>query len=107
MGFRYRIDVRPERDLSIKADIVFTQQRVAVFVDGCFWHGCPEHYRVPSTNSSYWGPKIEKNAARDRHAVAALTSRGWLVLRYWEHERPIEVARAIAQCVLTQKSPSR
>lgn len=67
-------------------DIVFEEQKVAVFFDSCFWHGCPKHLRKPSSNQAYWRPKIENNMRRDRRRRAALRRAGWSVLRVWEHD---------------------
>lgn len=72
--------------LAGKPDFVFSTQRVAVFVDGCFWHGCPTCKRVPSSNVDYWGRKIERNQTRDAAVDANLKESGWIVLRVWEHE---------------------
>lgn len=69
-----------------KPDFVFRRHRLAVFVDGCFWHGCPCHCRMPSSNQAYWAPKLAKNKARDKVVTAALRKRGWRVLRIWEHD---------------------
>ena len=69
-----------------RADIVFPRRRLVVFVDGCFWHGCPEHCRVPTRNRTYWQAKLERNMTRDARVGAALTAAGWRVLRVWEHE---------------------
>ncbi|MDC9003262.1 very short patch repair endonuclease [Mycobacterium marinum] len=87
LGYRFRKDhpVRVDGKL-VRPDIVFTKRRVAVFVDGCFWHSCPEHGRKPQVNGGYWSPKLEGNAVRDRVQTAALKSAGWTVLRFWEHE---------------------
>jgi DNA mismatch endonuclease (patch repair protein) len=86
-GYRFR------KDLSIytsshrvRPDVVFTARKVAVFVDGCFWHCCPEHGRQPSVNSQYWSPKLQRNVERDRLADTALGADGWTVVRIWEHE---------------------
>lgn len=99
-GLRYRVDVAPlESDRRRKADIVFTRLKIAVFVDGCFWHGCPAHFAVPRANADYWAPKIARNRERDRQTVARLDAAGWLALRYWEHEEPATVANAIARAV--------
>lgn len=76
-------------------DAVFRRARVALFIDGCFWHRCPEHGTRPSANSSYWGPKLDRNVARDRDTDAQLIAMGWLVVRAWEHEDPIEIADRI------------
>lgn len=73
-------------------DIVFSRSRLAVYIDGCFWHRCPEHGTEPRSNTAYWGPKLDRNVARDRDTEAQLHDRGWNVLRAWEHEDPIAVA---------------
>lgn len=72
--------------LRVRPDIVFPCRRVAVFVDGCFWHRCPAHRTVPVSNADYWAPKLQRNADRDRRVDAALSSDGWVVIRLWEHE---------------------
>lgn len=87
-GYRYRVNHRPLPGLRRTADIVFPRKRVAVFVDGCFWHGCPEHHVPSKTNSTYWSVKIENNVRRDRETDAALREADWTVLRYWSHEPP-------------------
>lgn len=69
----------------IRPDIAFTRYRLAVFLDGCFWHGCPEHGRPPKSNNSYWEPKLAKNARRDVEQTRILTEAGWIVIRVWEH----------------------
>ncbi|MFF5366515.1 very short patch repair endonuclease [Streptomyces sp. NPDC013187] len=95
-GKRYRVDLRLQLEgARPRPDIVFTRARVAVFVDGCFWHCCPEHGRQPGVNGGYWGPKLERNVARDRAADAALAAAGWTVVRVWEHEAPDEAAARI------------
>lgn len=96
-GLRFRVDyrVRVEGLRSARPDIAFTRPRLAVFIDGCFWHGCPEHKGEPRTNVHYWGPKIEGNRTRDAQQAAALESDGWTVLRFWEHEPPEQVGRTI------------
>jgi DNA mismatch endonuclease (patch repair protein) len=95
-GKRYRVDVRVELDgARPRPDIVFSRARVAVFVDGCFWHCCPDHGRQPRTNGGYWGPKLERNVARDRAADEALSAAGWTVVRIWEHEAPEKAAERI------------
>ncbi|HEU5376055.1 MAG TPA: very short patch repair endonuclease [Ktedonobacteraceae bacterium] len=91
------------RELPGTPDIVFMEVKVAVFVDSCFWHGCPKHLRRPKSNETYWQPKIEKNIKRDQKTRAALRRRGWSVLRIWEHDlkypaKAVEkVRRAIAR----------
>lgn len=80
-GFRYRVDVSPEKGLRRKADIVFRSARVAVFVDGCFWHKCPEHGSAPKANAAWWRDKLNANVWRDRDTDARLTEAGWTVVR--------------------------
>jgi DNA mismatch endonuclease (patch repair protein) len=99
-GFRYRVALRPEPSLRRRADIVFTRQRIAVFIDGCFWHGCPEHGRTTFRhNTDYWPDKISTNRARDADTTQTLESLGWQVLRFWEHESAETVATTIAAAV--------
>jgi len=98
-GLRYRVDYPPVAGLRRRADIVFTRARVAVFIDGCFWHGCPIHATSPKRNSDYWGPKLAANVVRDSDTNQRLEAEGWTVLRFWEHESPTEVATAIARAV--------
>lgn len=87
-GLRFRKDFRiaTEEGASARADIVFPRRRVAIFVDGCFWHGCPDHCRVPTNNREYWAAKIARNRLRDQSVSAMLERAGWHVLRIWEHE---------------------
>lgn len=102
MGLRYRVSVRPVPKLRRTADIVFTRTRIAVFIDGCFWHGCPEHYQAPVRNGDFWLAKRERNRERDAETDAALIEAGWTPLRFWEHEvraDPSAVAAAIAEAV--------
>ena len=96
-GLRFRVD-HLVRLPSHKArpDIAFTRSRLAVFVDGCFWHGCPDHGTSPKTNVAYWTPKLEANRERDRRNDAALLAAGWRVVRVWEHEDPEAAASRIA-----------
>ena len=91
-GYRFRKDMRVDTsELRVRPDIVFTRLRVAVFVDGCFWHVCPLHGREPTRNEWYWTPKLRRNVERDRQSDAALGAAGWSVVRVWEHE-PLEEA---------------
>lgn len=95
-GFRYRVGTAPEPGLRRKADIVFTKVRLAVFIDGCFWHGCPEHgQRDFQQNTDYWPAKIASNIARDADTTDKLQSAGWTVLRFWEHEDDTAIADQI------------
>ncbi|MCR6712901.1 MAG: very short patch repair endonuclease [Demequina sp.] len=102
-GLRYRVAQRPDPALRRTADIVFRPVKVAVFIDGCFWHGCPTHYTSPATHSDYWSPKILRTQQRDRETDARLRSAGWLVLRFWEHEDADQVALSIESAVTTRR----
>lgn len=103
LGLRYRVNTRPEPTLRRTADIVFRPSRVAVFVDGCFWHSCPVHGTRPSTHSAFWHDKLERTLERDRETTGALEQAGWLVLRFWEHEDPEEVALRVKDVVLSRR----
>ncbi|MFN0088762.1 MAG: very short patch repair endonuclease, partial [Acidimicrobiales bacterium] len=95
-GLRFRVARRLELSgFKVAPDIVFGPARVAVFIDGCFWHRCPEHGSVPVKNREYWLPKLERNEARDRRADRALAEAGWAVVRVWEHTSPDEAAARI------------
>ncbi|EGD53291.1 very short patch repair endonuclease [Gordonia neofelifaecis] len=85
-GLRYFVDRAPIKGVRRRADVVFPRKKIAVFVDGCFWHGCPEHFTVAKTNAEYWAAKVEANRARDRDTDRLLIDAGWTVLRVWEHE---------------------
>jgi len=103
MGLRFRKNARPLAGLRCTADVVFPRERVAVFIDGCFWHGCPEHGRVPRTNNAYWREKLARNAQRDERNQRALGEAGWTVLRYWEHQASEEVAMAVHDEVVRRR----
>jgi DNA mismatch endonuclease (patch repair protein) len=103
LGLRYRVDAKPIPCFRRKADVVFRQPRIAVFVDGCFWHGCPTHFEVPHANDSWWALKIERNRARDRDTTAVLEQSGWTVLRFWEHEDLKQAARLVAELIYGRK----
>ena len=99
-GLRFRKDYRIDlSDRRVRVDIVFTTAKVAVFVDGCFWHGCPDHGNQPKVNSDYWGPKLKRNVERDREIDLSLEAAGWRVVRVWEHEAVEAVARRLAELV--------
>jgi DNA mismatch endonuclease (patch repair protein) len=97
LGLRYRVDhpVRPDEGLPVRPDICFTRFRVAIFVDGCFWHGCPEHGRLPAGNRGYWEAKLTRNRARDARDTRRLEAAGWRVLRVWEHVDAGDAAAAV------------
>jgi DNA mismatch endonuclease (patch repair protein) len=105
-GMRFRIHRRPLPKLRREADIVFTRSRVAIFVDGCFWHGCPQHGSWPRANAEWWRAKIENNRARDRDTDTRLTAEGWISLRVWSHETPEEAANRIATVVAERRRPT-
>ena len=102
LGYRYRKDYRLDLDSGrrVRPDIAFTARKVAVFVDGCFWHACPEHGSKPRANEWYWGPKLIKNVERDRVNDAALILAGWTVVRLWEHV-PLDEAVTTVVTALT------
>lgn len=85
-GLRFRVDYAPIAGVPCRADIVFPRARVAVFVDGCFWHACPEHGNLPRANEEWWRAKLDVNVARDRRTDETLSAKGWHVIRIWEHE---------------------
>ncbi len=99
-GLRYRVDYKVGAGRSApRPDIAFTRQRVAVFIDGCFWHRCPEHSTLPKENRDFWEVKLARNVERDRENDAALDALGWRVLRFWEHASPADVVAMIAVVV--------
>lgn len=106
-GFRYRVQYpvpgMPRRSI----DVAFTRARVAVFVDGCFWHGCPEHGQTPKANNVWWLAKLRKNRERDAGTDACLEAQGWLVLRFWEHTPPPEAREQIARAVNLRLAQAR
>jgi DNA mismatch endonuclease (patch repair protein) len=92
-GLRYRRDLYwTDGTVRTWIDFAFTRRRLAIYVDGCLWHGCLDHCRPPRTNAAYWSAKLERNVARDRRADAALRAAGWTVVRVYEHEPPARVA---------------
>jgi DNA mismatch endonuclease (patch repair protein) len=107
MGLRFRVNRRPMASLPRTADIVLRSRRVAVFVDGCYWHGCPEHGTLPKANAAWWQTKIEANRARDRDTDERLRAAGWTVIRVWEHEDANSAAQRVLRAaqVLIQRLP--
>ena len=104
-GYRYRKDFRLDLPLRrVRPDIAFTSRKVAVFVDGCFWHACPDHGSKPKNNDWYWSPKLARNVERDRAADEALTQAGWTVVRLWEH---VPLTEAIDTVVAAVGRPRR
>lgn len=104
LGLRYRLHARPIRGVRRTADIVFGPARVAVFVDGCFWHGCPEHGAFPKSNAAFWRAKIVGNVKRDRDTRRRLAEGGWLAIQVWEHDDPVEAACTIASLVRERRT---
>lgn len=98
-GYRYRVDRAPLAGLRRRADLVFPRAKVAVFVDGCFWHRCPHHATVPASNTDWWEAKLNANVARDRDTDRRLDDAGWAVVRVWEHEDPEHAADRVAAAV--------
>ncbi|MEJ2856623.1 MULTISPECIES: very short patch repair endonuclease [unclassified Saccharothrix] len=103
LGLRYRVHQRPIKAVRREADVVFGPAKVAVFVDGCFWHGCPDHGTWPKRNSDFWRTKIETNQARDANTDHLLAEAGWLAVRVWEHEDPTTAATRIHTAVDTRR----
>lgn len=99
-GLRYQIDIRPIENLNRRADIVFRSAKVAVFVDGCFWHGCPIHGTQAKANAEFWKHKIKRNHERDAETDQLLKKAGWKVVRVWEHENPEKASTKIQKIIL-------
>ncbi|MGW0833510.1 very short patch repair endonuclease [Streptomyces prunicolor] len=109
-GLRYRVEYPVPGMARRRIDVAFTRTRVAVLIDGCFWHGCPEHATRPKANAEWWREKLDRNMARDRETTEHLIARGWTVLRFWEHESPDTVAARVAATVeqqLTERTRGR
>lgn len=101
-GHRFRKDLLVRTPtVRTHVDVAFTRRRLAVFIDGCFWHACPDHGTSPRSNTTYWGPKLAGNVLRDRRVVAALEADGWTVLRIWEHEPPTAATDRIEAALRT------
>ncbi|WP_419197706.1 very short patch repair endonuclease [Microbispora hainanensis] len=103
LGLRYRVSARPLPNLRRTADMVFRGAKVAVFVDGCFWHGCPQHHTMAVSNRTYWANKVKRNVDRDSETDALLLEAGWLPMRFWEHEDPVLAAQEIAAAVRARR----
>ncbi|MDP8928442.1 MAG: very short patch repair endonuclease [Actinomycetota bacterium] len=98
-GLRFRVAARPFPEVRRTADLVFSRSRVAVFLDGCFWHGCPQHYSAPVAHCAYWAEKVRRNRDRDVAVDQLLRAAGWVVLRVWEHEDPEAAAVRVSEVV--------
>lgn len=107
IGLRYRVGYVVLKKPRRVADIAFPGRKIAIFVDGCFWHGCPEHATWPKQNAEFWRQKIAANQLRDADTNDRLQSSGWTVLRFWSHESPEEVAKSVAHRVSLAYSKRR
>jgi DNA mismatch endonuclease, patch repair protein len=103
-GLRYRVDRRPLKGIPSRADLVFGPAKVAVYVDGCFWHSCPEHGTMPRSNEAFWQQKLSRNQERDAATNAALAEQGWTVVRVWEHEEIEPAANRVEAAVREGRS---
>jgi DNA mismatch endonuclease (patch repair protein) len=100
-GHRFRCDYPvPLGRRTVRVDVAFPRRRLAVFIDGCFWHSCPEHGQIPIANREYWAPKLARNSERDGELDRALRAAGWTVLRFWEHTPPAEAAQAVERWLM-------
>lgn len=104
-GYRYRLNVKVPGAPRRTIDIAFTRHKLAIMVDGCFWHGCPVHSVPPKHNATWWADKLARNKARDAETTALLEAAGWQVIRIWEHESPMEVLPRIG-AALRETSPT-
>ncbi|MBD0420741.1 very short patch repair endonuclease [Streptomyces sp. TRM S81-3] len=98
-GLRYRVEYPVPGMARRRIDVAFTRAKVAVLIDGCFWHGCPVHATQPKANAEWWRNKLDRNMARDRETTEHLAAQGWMVLRFWEHELPEDVAVRVRAAV--------
>ncbi|MBF6188347.1 MULTISPECIES: very short patch repair endonuclease [Nocardia] len=104
-GLRYFVDRAPLRGQRRRADVVFPRRKLAVYVDGCFWHRCPQHATDPKNNGRWWADKLAGNVARDRATDEALRAAGWQVVRVWEHEDPIAAADRVQAALSAEPAP--
>ena len=105
LGYRYRVNCSLPGMPRRRADITFTAKRVVVFVDGCFWHGCPQHATSPRNNGAWWAEKLRRNIERDRETDASLRAAGWTVLRIWEHENAELAVRRVVETLTGDTHP--
>lgn len=106
-GLRYRVDRAPLPWLRRRADLVFGPAKIAVFVDGCFWHGCPQHGTQPRRNAQWWAEKLRRNRERDADTDRELTAAGWIPIRVWEHQDPRKAAEDVALLVQARRAVAR
>ncbi|OZF00535.1 very short patch repair endonuclease [Rhodococcoides fascians] len=105
LGLRYFVDRAPLKGMRRRADIVFPRRKVAVYVDGCFWHSCPVHATKPRNNAQWWADKLAANVARDRDTDDRLQTEGWTVVRIWEHEPVSDAAALVLHALESSPSP--
>jgi DNA mismatch endonuclease (patch repair protein) len=103
-GLRFRVDRAPVPEVRSRADLVFGPAKVAVYVDGCFWHSCPQHGTKPKANAEFWERKLSRNRERDAETDRLLDARGWAVVRIWEHEDPVEAADRVEREVRRRRA---
>ncbi|MFB6726264.1 very short patch repair endonuclease [Kribbella sp. NPDC056345] len=103
LGYRYRVNLPLPGLPRRRADLSFTARQVAVFVDGCFWHGCPKHGTSPKKNGAWWAEKLLRNVERDRETDAILCASGWTVVRIWEHEDPDVAVRQVVEALTKER----
>lgn len=106
-GLRYRVEYPVPGLARRRIDVAFTSVKVAVLIDGCFWHGCPEHATQPKSNADWWRQKLDRNMARDAETTEHLIAAGWEVLRFWEHETAEAVAVAVTATVERRRAQQR
>lgn len=102
-GLRYRLNIRISK---IRPDLIFKKQKIAIFIDGCFWHGCPTLYVAPRTRAEFWSSKLLTNTSRDRNQTKRLIEDGWIVLRYWEHELNDSINEIVNEVIQIHKEPT-
>jgi len=107
LGYRFRVDARLQGVTRSRPDIAFPTEKVAVYVDGCFWHSCPDHGTLPEKNKDWWRSKLTANLERDHRHTEELESAGWVVVRTWEHDPPLESAPVVAATVDSRRTTTR
>ena len=107
LGLRYRVSARPIPSMRRTADLLFARERVAVFVDGCFWHSRPEHASTPRTNVAFWTGKLARTVERDREFDHTLAAAGWTVIRIWEHEDPNAAGQKLFRVVVALRNAGK
>ncbi len=105
-GLQFNTATRPIAELRLTADLVFLPEKLSVFIGGCFWHGCPNHFRPPLTNSAWWEEKVSETVRRDRRQSVTLNDAGWSVVRVWEHEDPSDAADRIVAAIISRRDNS-